>query len=119
MKIDLDFAELHAPLFLAGTNLQMKLDPSKRRGLTLVYDRGEKELLVTWAGRQAIVPLSNVASMTPSDEVTIKMVTPEQLIKASAKAKPAAQVSTPQSHVHAGPGHGSTGQEPPKGKVVL
>jgi hypothetical protein len=114
-KIDLKFAELHAPLFLAGTNLQLKLDPTRRTGLKLVYDRAEKELLVTWQNQLAIVPVGNVASMTPAG---VEVAKPEPMVVVE-KARPrvTAQVSTPQSHVHAGPGHGDTGQG--KGKVVL
>lgn len=114
MKLDLEFAELHNPLFLAGTNLQMKLDPTKRSGLTLVYDRAEKELLVTYNGKVAIVPASNVSSMTPHGPRTAGVT---KVAGLPAGLKATAQVSTPQSHVHAGPGHGTTGQD--KGKVVL
>ncbi len=117
MKIELSFAELHNPLFLAGTNLQMKLQPEKRQGLKLTYDRAEKELLVEWAGETAIVPSSNISSMTP------KKVEPEREIRPASPTpglgRASAQVSTPQSHVHAGPGHGDTGQEKPKAKAVL
>lgn len=127
-KINLKFAELHAPLFLAGTNLAMKLDPTKRHGLTLTYDRAEKELIVGWAGQEAIVPVSNVASMTAAEAVKVAPVpvtSKTAATMAEAQAEMArrglthAQVSTPQSHVHAGPGHGDTGQEKPRGKVVL
>lgn len=116
MKIELSFAELHNPLFLAGTNLQMKLIPEKRSGLKLFYDREEKELLVEWQGETAIVPSSNVSSMTarlgPVKEA--KPVAPNPEL---ARARLSAQVSSPQSHVHAGPGHGETGQA--KGKAIL
>lgn len=134
MKIVLSFAELHAPLFLAGKNFGMKLDGHKHHGIVLTYDREFKELWVTWKdtsgkSHDAIIPLSNVASMTPFREApeTAK----EKLAKATtapkadqpfgydpAKYKTTAQVSTPQSHVHAGPGHGDTGQDRAK-KVVL
>lgn len=70
--IKLKFAELHSPLFLAGTNLQMKLDPAKRDGkMTLEYDREEKELIVSFEVKgkveRAIVPVSNVVSMWPEE----------------------------------------------------
>lgn len=126
MKIDLEFAELHNPLFLAGTNLQMKLDPAKRSGLKLVYDRAEKELLVyfktTKGEYMAIVPSANVSSMTPvttqaeptgGSSREVPFAQPASLL-----GKRTAQVSTPQSHVHAGEGHGETGQEK-KGRPVL
>lgn len=65
MKIELEFAELHNPLFLNGTNLGMKLTPALKGGLKIAYDRTEKELLVQFNGKTAIVPVSNVSSMTP------------------------------------------------------
>src|ERR1017187_6539760 len=77
MLIPLSFAELHNPLFVAGTNMQLKLDPIKRTGLVLVYDRTEKELLVTYNGTLAIVPCSNVASMTPTDPNVLGTVQPK------------------------------------------
>lgn len=122
-RIDLRFAEIHAPLFLMGnkgTNLGTKLDPTKRQGLKLVYDRTEKELIVTYEGMTAIVPATNVVSMLEIQPASDKM---DQKAKETEKAdraaqaeratRPAvnAQVSSPQSHVHAGPGAGQTGQE--------
>ena len=102
MLVPLKHAELHNPLFLSGTNLQMKLDPSKRDGLDLVYDREEKELLVTYKDDTAIIPSSNVASMIPGTVVKPKAITHH------AVATIKAQVSTPQDHVFAGPGQGKT-----------
>lgn len=106
MNIDLEFAELHNPLFLAGTNLQMKLDPTKRTGLKLIYDRAEKELLVSYNGKTAIVPASNVASMTPVSEAPAK----EPAKEAVAPPPTGAQASTPQDHVFARPGKGKKGK---------
>lgn len=117
MQLEIKFAELHAPLFLAGTNLQMKLDPTKRVGLKLIYDRGEKELIVQWNGHEAIVPISNVASMTAKTVELIKPV-PTAPHPELARGKITAQVSTPQSHVFAGAGHGDTGQKK-KADVVI
>lgn len=117
MKIELSFAELHNPLFLAGTNLQMKLQPEKRTGLKLTYDRAEKELLVEWQGQTAIVPSSNISSMTPKLILNPAKIEPQA--PTPELARRSAQVSTPQSHVHAGPGHGDTGQEKPRAKAIL
>ena len=64
MKIPLSFAELHTPLFLGVTNLQTKLD-TKRRPLSLLYDREQQELVVIFNGRAAIIPAAGVASMEP------------------------------------------------------
>ncbi len=111
MKIDLEFAELHSPLFLGGKNHQMKLTAGARTKLQLVYDRAEKELLVFWdeGQHEAIVPVSNVSSMTPK---RVDKVEPE--VEPEVKPAPVsvasvartAQVSTPQSHVFAGEGKG-------------
>lgn len=99
MKIDLKFAETHNPIFLAGTNLQLKLDPSKRTGMVLIYDRDEKELLVYWNKEMAIIPLSNVSNMIPSDPTILGKVSPspEKLQpKPAPTGKPiTAQVSDP------------------------
>ncbi len=127
MKIDLKFAELHNPLFLGGKNLGLKLDHKKHPSISLVYDRAEKELLVTWNGETGIIPASNVSSMTPALINLSPPVVKTELPPRRLPGEPfTAQVETPQSHVHAGPGHGSTGQEPPKkggrppkGSVVL
>jgi hypothetical protein len=139
MKIELSFAELHTALFLAGTNLGLKLNKThtglgQRQGLYLLYDRENKELLVYWNKSLAIVPSTNVASMTPvdpevlgtypvQDEVKpVKAITPRpnqtikevdatvnNTVKKSGKVN--AQVSTPTSHVFM-EGPGLTGQEP-------
>ena len=112
-KIELKFAELHTALFLCGKNHGMKLDPTKQMGLSLIYDRGEKELLVGWSGQEAIIPLSNVVSMTAGEPKR------KPAVVQNAPVRPTAQVSTPTSHVFAGEGHGDTGLAKPTGKVVL
>jgi hypothetical protein len=124
-KIALKFAELHTPLFLAGTNLGLKLNPRERKGLEIEYDRAEKELWVHWNGGMAIVPSTNVASMTlwqadaallTTDKIGLDSgaailgardveVVPLPLIT---KTKVSAQVSTPTSHVFEGPGAGKS-----------
>ncbi len=101
MKIELKFAELQTPLFLAGTNFGVKLDCSKRAGMKLVYDQAEKELHVHHKDALAIIPTSNVASMTPivhggeKRTETLVVTQPPVLTKGRIKA----QVSTPTSHV--------------------
>lgn len=96
MKINLEFAELQTPLFLAGTNHGTKLSVDKRP-VVLIYDREEKELLVYFNKKLAIIPASNIASMTPVEVAAIE-AKPE--VKAEApKGKVKAQVSTPTSHV--------------------
>lgn len=99
---DVEYAELHTPLFLAGTNLGQKLDPHKRRGLIMVFDDDKKRLIVTWNGKHANIPEANVASFVEGKVVEpVKVVPP--------KTGPmVAQVATPQDHVFAGAGHGKS-----------
>lgn len=98
--IKLEFCELHGPLFLAGKNHGIKL--FNKAGVVLEYDRGQKELYVYYNGKTAIIPSSNIASMTPAD--------PSTKPQAEAPAQPPrgkvqAQVSSPMNHVFAeGPG---------------
>lgn len=130
MKIDLRFAEIHAPLFLMGdkgVNLGSKLDPAKRKGLVLTYDREAAELLVSYQDMNAIVPVTNVVSMLEasgnSGKLDLDVVRRAQkadtpIVVTTQVAKPIeAQVSTPQSHVFAGPGAGQTGQDQFKAPV--
>lgn len=103
MKIDVEYAELHTPLFLAGTNLGSKLNVKdhKRRGMTLDFDYDKRRLLVGWNGKTACVPEANVASFVEADDVPVEMDS-----AAVAKTPIKAQVSSPQDHVFAGAGHG-------------
>lgn len=105
--ISMKFAELHTPLFLAKKNLGTRLDREKHgmHSLKLVYDRAEKELLVTWNDETAIIPTTNVVSMIEG--------TPLAHLNAvqAPKGKIEAQVATPQMHVFAGEGHGKTGKD--------
>lgn len=112
MKTDIQWAELHAPLFLAGTNLGQKLDPTKRTGLKMAYDEDKRHLFVSYNGKAARVPETSVLSMVEYDAAPMKAA-PHPFPSAPAFDPGAAQVSTPMSHVHSGPGFGQTGQEPP------
>lgn len=105
--IELKFVELHSALFLAGKNFGLKLDPHKTTGLGLIYDRQEKELHVTWNKQTAIVPYSNVVCMHEGKIEEPKPIAPVVIIP---PVKMSAQVESPMSHVHAGPGHGKTGR---------
>lgn len=127
MKIEIEFAELHNPLFLAGTNLQLKLPQDQHKSrLKMQYDREHKELHVFYGGKMAIVPSSNVASMTPKTlvnqiepgqtpvpmeldrkklQVEQEKVVPQTQARGATTAKAqhlkSAQVQTPMSHVFA------------------
>lgn len=119
MKTEIEWAELHAPLFLAGTNLGQKLDPKKRSGVVMAYDEVKRHLFVTYNGQTARIPETSVLSMV---EYSTLVEAPKLAVNAAPPVKPAgfdpyaAQVETPMSHVHAGLGHGQTGQELPKNK---
>lgn len=104
-QIEIGFAILHDDLFLGGKNHGKRMDPHRHGGLKLIYDRPEKELLVTWNGATAIVPSSNISSMTigaPTDRKVTQIASPMVAGIGSA------QVETPMGHVHAGPGRGKT-----------
>ncbi len=98
MIITLEFAQLHYPLFLAGKNHGVKL--FNKAGVSLAYDRAEKELIVIYSGKTAIIPSSNIASMERPQSSTQKEVPAP-----APRGKIKAQVSTPTDHVFAeGPG---------------
>jgi hypothetical protein len=105
-EIILKFAELHNPLFMAGKNFGLKLDPGKLSGLRLEYNRTEKELIVYWQKEKGIVPSSNIACMVEGVP-EVKAPPMHHPIVAGIQS---AQVSTPYGHVHAGEGHGKTGK---------
>ncbi len=106
--VEVGFAELHNELFLNGKNFSKKLDTHKRPDLSLVYDKEEKELLVTWNKKVAHVPSTNVAYYIPGVAEDRKVDQPSHPMVAGISG---AQVETPMSHVHAGHGHGKTGQK--------
>ncbi len=117
MRTKIEWAELHAPLFLAGTNLGQKLDHKVKGGVTMEYDEDKRHLYVSYNGKTARIPETSVLTMVEAPTVAAD---PRGVAKAqweipAPKFDPnAAQVETPISHVHAGPGHGQTGQEKPK-----
>ena len=106
--IKIEFAELHNALFMAGVNLQLKLDPKKREGMVLEYYREFKELHVKYKDKTAIVPTTNVSAMIPASEVDVQDPATAQV---TPMGKVTAQVSSPMDHVFAGPGHGKTGKD--------
>ena len=106
--MELEFVELQTPLFLGGKNFGLKLSKEKFSGLDLFYDQENREVWVTFNTKAAIVPVSNVASMTPRQMVVVdggKTEGPPPLAPVPPPGKIKAQVSTPTSHVFAdGPG---------------
>lgn len=106
---DVEYAELHTPLFLGGTNLSQKLDPNKRTGLILKYDDDKRRLIVQWNNKTANIPEANVASYVEGKIEPKKIATvAKDAMVGSAPHKFTAQVTTPQAHVFAGPGGGKS-----------
>lgn len=101
MKTEIKWAELHSPIFLAGTNLQAKLDPDKREGLKLEFDEEKRHLYVSYKGETSRVPEPSILSMVEGSPKVRHLAAPP---KGSIKA----QVSTPQDHVFAGEGKGKS-----------
>lgn len=132
MRTPIKWAELHGSIFLAGSNLLSKLDPSKRLGLVMEYDEQRRHLYVTYNGQTARVPETSVLSMVEAEQVVRSgravvgldvglvesgstTVTVPVATNGGTFTIATAQVSTPQSHVFAGPGGGQTGQEGKRG----
>lgn len=106
--LELEFAELHGPIFLKGTNLPAKLSPGdmpgQRRDIKLFYDRKHRELHVHFKDKIAIVPRENVASMVEKGNACEVQNDPP--IDLPVTQKRTAQVDGPMHHVFAGEGHG-------------
>lgn len=103
MRTPIQWAELHSPLFLAGANLGLKLDPKVKVGLSMEYDEEKRHLYVTYNKRTARVPEPSILSMNEgvNDSVAEKP-------RPTVVTKVTAQASSPQDHVFAGPGAGKT-----------
>jgi hypothetical protein len=129
MKLDLEFVELHSPLFLADTNFGMKLyaDAKKsQKGLIKMwYDTELEHTVIVYKHHVAII--ESTASKTLADPsqigVTVQLVpqegtirgvkivplVPTQPVKAQVSGpglglKQSAQVSTPMDKVQGKPG---------------
>ncbi len=110
MRTEIEWAELHAPLFLNGTNLGQKL-PNKSKGeVTMLYDEDQRHLHVTYKGKSCRIPETSVLSMVEAG-AKADLIRDGGVATGTAFNPSAAQVSTPQSHVFAGAGAGLTGQE--------
>ncbi len=117
MRTKIIWAELHAPLFLAGANLGQKLDHKTKGGVVMEYCETRHHLYITYNGFTARVPETSVLSMIegPTQPEVLEKLSAAEAGAAQRTFNPeAAQVGSPQSHVFAGPGGGLTGQEPPK-----
>jgi len=106
-RVDVTFAKLHDDLFFGGKSFGKRLELTNNGGLRMLYDKEDKELIVSWNGKTAHIPSTNIVSYStdPSeDRKIVQMASPQVLGIGSA------QVETPMSHVHSGHGHGKTGQ---------
>lgn len=112
MKTEIEWFEVHAPLFINGCNLGVKIDRKTKGGVGIWYDEEKRHLFVTYNGKTARIPEPSILSMIEAAPATQPKIVVNQGV---ASFNPhAAQVESPMSHVHAGLGHGQTGQEAPK-----
>jgi len=100
--MELKFCEVHTSLFIAGTNLGLKLDPARRSGLKLFLNEETKRLEVEWNGEKGLVPETNVVVMIPGKPGKAVPQHTHPIVAGIASA----QVETPMSHVHQGLGAG-------------
>src|SRR5271166_5532583 len=107
-SVEVTFAKLHDPLFFGGKSFGLRLEPNVCGGLKMAYDKDDKELIVQWQGQTAHIPSTNIASYCtgPAVDRMIHQVAAPQVANIGS-----AQVETPMSHVHAGPGAGKTGKK--------
>jgi hypothetical protein len=112
MRTSLTRVNLHTAIMVGGTNLQLRLCTKEKTGLVLAFDEEQRCLYVTYNRETMRVPEHNISGMIEGQAFkrgTAKVV---ETPAAPPPAKPVeAQYSTPMAHVHAGPGHGQTGQE--------
>ena len=103
MKIDLEFVELHQPLFLAGVNFSTKLTPAMKGGIKMWYDTELEHTFVIYNGKVAMI--ENTASKTMYDPSQLginakaSILTKPVLVQADATPTTwsGAQVETPAS----------------------
>lgn len=126
-KINLTFVHLHSPLFFARKNWGDKLDTNNihRGKIELVYDRDVQELMIKCGDKVAFIPATNIVSYEPEvthnvhslvapraemRELNLQQEEPARKKPGPKPKIPDAQVSTPTSHVFAGPGAGKTNE---------
>ena len=111
---EVKYAELHSPFFVGGKSFGTKLDPKTTQGLSLFYDKPEKELVVYWKNHLgtfvANLPSSNVVSYQPIIEGVESKVVEQHKAHPMKKGIQSAQVQTPMDHVFQGEGAGKTKQ---------
>lgn len=122
MKLDLEFVELHSPLFLADTNFGMKLyaDPKKsQKGMIKMwYDTELEHTVIVYKHHVAIIESTASKTLSDPNQIGVKveavlpkivpLVMPATQIKAQVSGPgiglKTAQVSTPMDKVQGKPG---------------
>lgn len=72
-QIKIKYAKLHTSFFLAGTNFKDTLTADGKTGIELIYLREHKELIVSFKGQYALLPDSNVASMSIANPADLEL----------------------------------------------
>jgi hypothetical protein len=117
--IDLDFIELHSPLFFAGKNWGTKISATSNTGTTtglkLSYDKEEKEIHLVYGTKMTMIPreaAGNITPINPKDfghDIKTDHTKPKTHKSHAMTANiNKAQVSTPMGHVFEGLGAGKT-----------
>ncbi len=112
MRTPVKFLMLHSPVFISGTHgnqgksLGTQLNAAKVPGIKIEYSASEDKLYVSIGSDEITMPTTSaVYWISGAAEGIAQAVTP-----IAKPIIPSAQVETPQSHVHAGPGQGKTGR---------
>lgn len=107
--IKCSYVEIHAPLFLAGTNLGQKL--GIKHPVVVFHDDEKDKIVVDYKGKKARLSMSTVHSYEYEHENGS-----QKYVVGITGSVPTgkAQVSTPMDHVFQGEGKGQTGAPVPK-----
>jgi len=101
-QIALEYVKVKDGFNLSGKNFTGSITSERSGDPDLIYDRETKEVRIFNNGKMAIVPISNVISMTPKSNVKSIPVQESQAPVHGKKIK--AQVSSPTMHVFEGSG---------------
>jgi hypothetical protein len=94
--IEVTFADLHNPVFLAGTNLGQKLDVTKRTGLVLKYEDDAHRLWIQYNGLTCFTPDANILSCQPKNPADLGVKNTQAFVPPHEKVKtagPSAQIA--------------------------
>lgn len=103
----LEFVALHAPYFhITGRNLGDKIDTRVRKDVKLEWEPKTQLVYVTVDGVEGFFPA--VGNLKGAFVTAPAKINPVTTPPSTAEGRKNAQVSTPQSHVFAGAGHGKS-----------